>query len=99
MVKKRKGEQTVGIGRSDVENSYLNEKSPQSEHRRTSLHRAASQSSERLLLAALLLWPVGRFGNKAVTEKADWLCFGGALLLRVRRENEDRHGIQNKTKQ
>lgn len=69
-------------------NSYLSKIS--AEHRRTSHHRAASQSLERLLSPALLLLPVGCVSNKAVTEKANLLRFGDPPL-HVPWNDEERH--------
>lgn len=48
----------------------LNLQSICAESQGASYHQAASQSFERLFSEPLLLWPVGRVTNKAVSEKA-----------------------------
>lgn len=62
---------------------------------------AASQSFERLFSEALLLWPVERVSNKAVSERAGWLAgFRDSPLYmwralqfagKMRRDKEQKH--------
>lgn len=49
---------------------FLNLQSIRVKHRGESHRQAASQNLERLFSEPLLLWPVERVSNKAVSEKA-----------------------------
>lgn len=69
------------------------------EHRGGSHRQAASQSFERLFSEPLLLWPVERVSNKAVSEKAGWLAgFRDSPLhvevFTVRWKDEERQGTK-----